>query len=306
MNETGQLPSQGVFLHAVLRHLAQRPEGVRRGDIHEAMPKLVGLTDGQRNDRLASGKPRYHYRSGWGLTMLRAAGYVESPRPGIWTITARGRELLAAHPRGFDDESAKQVIRESQKATPGTGPTDKPTAERLPSLPQPPDERIDAAAGEIEQSVAAELLDRIRQAPPVFFEQLVLDLLHGLGYGASAGDITLLGGVGDGGVDGVIALDRLGLEKIYIQAKRWQGSVGRPDIQAFFGALAGRRARKGVFITTSTFTREAREYGDQISESVVLIDGAMLTRLMIENGVAVTHYRVVRLPRVDQDYFDIP
>ena len=167
----------------------------------------------------------YHYRSGWGLTMLRAAGYVESPRPGIWRITARGRELLAAHPRGFDDESAKQVIRESQKATSGAGPTDEPVAEPPASLPQAPDELIDAAVGEIEQVVAAELLDRIRQAPPAFFEPLVLDLLHRLGYGASAGDIKLLGGAGDGGVDGVIALDRLSFEKVSSTSSTCAGST---------------------------------------------------------------------------------
>ncbi len=153
--------------------------------------------------------------------------------------------------------------------------------------------------------MAAELLDRIAQAPPVFFEDLVLDLLRALGYGASEDDLERVGGAGDGGFDGVISLDRLGFEKVYIQAKRWQGSVGRPEVQAFFGALSGRRARKGVFITTSTFTREAREFGRQIAESVVLIDGARLASLMIEHGVGVTHYRVVRLPRVDTDYFGV-
>lgn len=264
------------------------------------MPKLVGLTDSQRTDRLDSGKPRYHYRSGWGLTMLKAGGYVDSPAPGLWRITSRGRELLAAHPQGFDEDTAKQVIRDSKKLR----PEDPPPEPRLMASTQPPDERIDDAASEVEQAVAQDLLERILQAPPAFFEQLVIDLLHALGYGTGVGDSQRLGGVGDGGVDGVIALDRLGLEKVYVQAKRWQGSVGRPEVQAFFGALAGRRARKGVFITTSSFTREAKEYGEQIAENVVLIDGARLTRLMIENGVGVAHYRVVRLPRVDQDYFE--
>jgi restriction system protein len=132
----------------------------------------------------------------------------------------------------------------------------------------------------------------------------VLDLLHALGYGTSTDDLEHVGASGDGGIDGIISLDKLGFEKIYVQAKRWQSSVGRPEIQSFFGALAGRKARKGVFITTSSFTREAKQYGEQISEVVVLIDGARLTSLMIENGIAVTHYRVLRLPRVDGDYFD--
>lgn len=166
------------------------------------------------------------------------------------------------------------------------------------------EERIDSAVKEIEEAVARELLDRIAQAPPVFFEELVLDLLHKLGYGTSTTDLQRLGGAGDAGIDGVISLDKLGFEKVYIQAKRWQGSIGRPEVQGFFGALAGRRAKKGVFITTSSFTKEARDYGEQVSENVVLIGGARLTSLMIEYGVGVTHYREVRLPRIDGDYFE--
>jgi restriction system protein len=298
------LPSQAVFLHAILRHLAGHPEGDRRQSIHDAMPKLVGLSPAQATDLLASGTPRYRYRSGWGLTMLKRDGYVESPRTGFWRITAKGRDLLARHPEGLDDAIAKHVARDSQGG--GSGPSSREAdADSSGPIPrQAPEERIDDAVREIEQALATELHERILQASPDFFEQLVLDLLHKLGYGTGAEDIRRVGKAGDGGIDGVINLDRLGLEKVYVQAKRWQGSVGRPEIQAFFGALAGRKARKGVFITTSTFTREAREYGEQVSDSVVLIDGPALTRLMIENGVAVTHHRVVRLPRIDQDYFD--
>ena len=229
---------------------------------------------------------------------------VDSPRTGVWRITPRGRERLARHPKGFDDATAKQIVREYHEGKGSPPPPEGPDDPRGPAAPQAPEERIDDAVSEIEQAVADDLLERILEAPPAFFEQLVLELLQKLGYGTGAEDTKRLGRVGDGGIDGVINLDRLGLEKVYIQAKRWQGSVGRPEVQAFFGALAGRRARKGVFITTSTFTREAREYGEQVSESVVLIDGAGLARLMIESGVAVTHHRVIRLPRIDQDYFD--
>lgn len=140
--------------------------------------------------------------------------------------------------------------------------------------------------------------------PPEFFQGLVLDLLHALGYGTSEEDLQGVGAAGDGGIDGIISLDRLGFEKVYVQAKRWQKPVGRPEIQAFFGALAGRRAKKGVFITTSSFTREARDFEGQASENVVLIDGVRLTSLMIDHGVGVTHYRTVRLPKIDGDYFD--
>lgn len=166
-----------------------------------------------------------------------------------------------------------------------------------------PDERIDAAIEEIRGTIAAELLDQILQKSPAFFERLVLDLLHALGYGNSEEDLQRVGAAGDGGIDGIISLDRLGFEKVYVQAKRWQKPVGRPEIQAFFGALAGRRAKKGVFITTSSFTREAREFEGQVAETVVLIDGGRLTGLMIDHGVGVTH-RAVRLPKIDADYFD--
>jgi restriction system protein len=125
-----------------------------------------------------------------------------------------------------------------------------------------------------------------------------------MGYGANEHDLERVGRSGDGGIDGVISLDKLGFERVYVQAKRWQGSVGRPEVQAFYGALAGRRARKGVFMATSSFTREAREFVSQIAESIVLIDGSRLTSLMIEHGVGVAHYRVLQVPKVDEDYFD--
>lgn len=237
--------------------------------------------------------------------MLKAAGYADSAAPGIWRITERGRDLLARYPGGFDEETGRQVIREGRREIQGEDAGSVGAAEvGEAAAQQTPDERIEGALEELRRAVARELLEKIAQAPPAFFEELVLDLLHALGYGASDDDLERVGRAGDGGIDGVISLDKLGLERVCIQAKRWQGSVGRPEVQGFYGALAGRRARKGVFITTSCFTREAREFARQVADSIVLIDGVRLTSLMIEHGVGVTHYRVVRLPRVDEDYFD--
>jgi restriction system protein len=235
--------------------------------------------------------------------MLKAAEYVESPSSGVWRITSRGRELLDSNPQQFSDTTVRSIVKETRKAIPDS-PTEDASEQPTSVMQQAPEERVDSAVKEIEIAVARELLERISQAPPVFFEELVLELLHALGYGASKTDLQRVGGPGDAGIDGVISLDKLGFEKVYIQAKRWQGSVGRPEVQAFFGALAGRRAKKGVFITASSFSREARDFGEQLSESIVLIDGARLTSLMIEYGVGVTHYRVIRLPRVDGDYFE--
>ena len=301
------LPQLPGFFHAILRVLGQNPGGLWRRDIHEPVADMLQLTPEQRAERLPSGAHlRYRHRIGWSLSTLKAAGYIESPSSGTWRITSRGHELLAANPRQLSDAMMRSISKEARTA--GTVETEEEAstsaAQSIAAIQQSPEERIDSAMKEIEEAVARELLDRISQAPPVFFEDLVLDLLHKLGYGTSTTDLQRLGGAGDAGIDGVISLDKLGFEKVYIQAKRWQGSVGRPEVQGFFGALAGRRAKKGVFITTSSFTKEARDYGEQVSENVVLISGARLTSLMIEYGVGVTHYREVRLPRVDGDYFE--
>jgi restriction system protein len=213
--------------------------------------------------------------------------------------------LLSQHPTGFDDETGRQLVKESRaRVLAGSPDWNIPSGGNESAVPLSPDERIDTAVEEIRAVVAADLLDHIFRMPPAFFESLVLDLLHALGYGTSEEDLQHVGAAGDGGIDGIISLDRLGFEKVYVQAKRWQKPVSRPEIQAFFGALAGRRAKKGVFITTSSFTREARDFEGRVAETVVLIDGVRLTNLMIDHGVGVTHYRTLRLPRIDGDYFD--
>jgi len=165
-----------------------------------------------------------------------------------------------------------------------------------------PDERLDGALLELNAAVGAELLELVMNNSPAFFEHLVLELLHAMGYGTSRTDLQRVGGSGDAGIDGIISLDRLGLEKVYVQAKRWQNSVGRPEVQGFYGALAGQRANKGVFITTSTFTAQAVEFANSV-ERIVLVDGAKLTELMIEHGVGVDH-RTLKVPKVDSDYFE--
>ena len=165
-----------------------------------------------------------------------------------------------------------------------------------------PDDQLEDALTELEEWTAEELLETIGKSSPKFFETLVLDLLHAMGYGATRADLQQVGRSGDGGIDGVIALDRLGLEKVFVQAKRWQNSVGREVVQAFYGALAGRRANKGVLITTSTFTQHAVQFAESI-ERIVLIDGSRLAELMIEFGVGVSH-RVVKVPSIDRDYFE--
>ena len=165
-----------------------------------------------------------------------------------------------------------------------------------------PDDRLEAALSELRQTVSAEILESLSQVTPQQFESIVLDLLHRMGYGASRDDLQRVGGVGDAGIDGVISLDRLGLEKVYVQAKRWQGSVGRPEVQAFYGALAGQRANRGVFLTTSTYTQQAIDFAKSV-ERIVLVDGEKLAGLMIEHEVGVT-LRPIKVPKLDSDYFE--
>jgi restriction system protein len=300
MGVESTLPSQAAFHYAVLKHLSQYPSGDARDNIQRALPDILGLTEAQRTERLANLKHlRYRHRGGWAISILHSARYVENPTRGFWCITNRGRELLARFPNGFDDETGRRVIREGREAV---QPAATASGTRT-VLEQTPDERIEAAMQEIRQVVTGELLDRIAQSPPSFFEQLVLDVLHALGYGGSQDDLEHVGHAGDGGIDGVIALDRLGFEKVYVQAKRWQGPVGRPEVQAFYGALAGHHARKGVFITSSAFTREARAFAESLPERIILIDGVRLTSLMIDYAVGVSHYRAIHLPKLDEDYF---
>lgn len=301
------VPLSSAFFQAILSQLAGNSEGVRRRDLYELVADAMTLSPTQRAERLPSlTHLRYRHRIGWSMNLLKNAGLIESPLTGVWRLTASGTALLSAHPNRFSEETTRSIVRDARAAVrqEDQEPSADAVVETEASLQQPPEERIETAVEEVRSAVAAELLERIMQASPTFFETLVLDLLHAVGYGKSSDDLQRVGSSGDGGIDGVISLDKLGFEKVLVQAERWQGSVGRPELQGFFGALAGRRAKKGVFITTSTFTKDAQEFAVQVSDSIVIIDGSRLTELMIDHGVAVSHYRVIHLPRVDGEYFD--
>lgn len=185
-------------------------------------------------------------------------------------------------------------------------------AEQTPSLakvaaestPLTPDEQIREGYTRLQANLATQLLERVRQASPKFFEELVVELLVAMGYGGSHEDASsVVGQSGDEGIDGIIKEDRLGLDTIYIQAKRWRDSIGRPEIQRFAGALQGQRARKGVFLTTSAFTADARTYAGNLQTTIVLIDGAQLAQLMLEFGIGVSQAGLVKLWKLDEDYF---
>ena len=246
-------------------------------------------------------------RVGWATTYLYQTKLIGRPRRAVYRITDRGRAVLAENPARIDLKTLAQF--EELEEFRGKGKRHRHGGDEPPPPPPPedehtPEERIDAAYRESRSALAVELLDRVFEQTPEFFEQLVLDVLHAMEYGGSRDDAAeRLGQSGDEGVDGVIREDRLGLDLIYVQAKHWRNPVGRPEIQKFFGALMGKKATKGVFITTSTFSREAVEYADSVTPRIILIDGKELAELMIDHGVGVSVLRSYNLRRVDLDYF---
>jgi restriction system protein len=302
------VPTYDKFIEPILRYLAGHPNGALARDAHEAAAQTLGLSDADRQELLPSGtQPVYKNRVGWAHDRLKRAGLSSSPRRGYWQLTPRGAEFAASHPPPLSAADVEQLavgfmdVRLRERGDQPIAPLPLPDSSSA-SVTASPDDRLGEAIVELRASVASELLDALKTASPSFFETIVLDLLHKMGYGASRADLQRVGGSGDGGIDGVISLDKLGLEKVYVQAKRWQQTVGRPEVQAFYGALAGQRANKGVFITTSSYTPQALEFGRSV-ERVVLIDGARLAQLMIDHEVGITS-RVVRVPKIDSDYFD--
>ncbi len=298
------IPTYDQFIEPLLRFLAQKHDGVSTAETYNAMANEVSLSEAEREQLLPSRRqPVYQNRIGWAHDRLKRAGLSQSLKRGTWQLTDAGRAFVSEHPSALAEAQVSKIAKVPPDSRLAEGDTEKGPAEPVSPERASPDERIEEALGELNDSLASELLDLIARASPSSFEHLVLDVLHALGYGTSRLDLQHVGGSSDGGIDGVISLDRLGLEKVYVQAKRWQNSVGRPEIQGFFGALAGRRAKKGVFITTSAFTREAREYAAQVSDSIVLVNGSRLAQLMIEYGVGVTH-RPLKIAHIDGDYFD--
>ena len=302
------VPTFDEFIEPLLRFLAEHPEGVRASDAHEAVAAGLGLSSDARAERVPSGvQPLYKNRNGWAHDRLKRAGYSSSPRYGFWKLTPEGVTYAAKNKKLSDAEverlaSVDRTSRLKPKKD-GAGDDAASAAAAAGSDKASPEERIEEAIEELRDSVARDLLENIGRAAPEFFEKLVLELLHKMGYGTSRSDLQRTGGSGDGGIDGIISLDRLGLEKVYIQAKRWKNTVGSPEIQGFMGALQLQGAAKGVFVTTSAFTKEAKQAAAKARGTIVLVDGERLSALMMDNGVGVSH-RALTVPKVDNDYFE--
>lgn len=304
------VPTYDKFIEPLLRYLATKPGEVRASDAHEAAAASLGIAEQDKQELLPSGtQPVYKNRAGWAHDRLKRAGLSRSPRRGYWQLTDDGRKFVAEHRNALSAKDVEQLAigyMDVRLRPPPTGEALAAVAVAQPLAPSAavssPDERLGEALSELRRSVAGELLETLATVSPSFFESIVLDLLHRMGYGASRSDLQRVGGSGDGGIDGIISLDRLGLEKVYVQAKRWQSAVGRPEIQAFYGALAGQRANKGVFITTSGYTAQAIDFARSV-ERIVLVDGPRLAELMIDHEVGVSA-RTIKVAKLDSDYFD--
>lgn len=257
----------------------------------EELSTVFKLTPEERSTLLPSGRQAvFHNRVSWAVSYFRAAGLLRRTGRGRFTIAERGREILARKPNRIDIRLLSQFPEfvefhspRKEAPTPASGGV-SPEGEELD-----PEEKIEAIYQELRRSLAKELIERIQQCSPTFFERLVVDLLVAMGYGGSRKDAgKAIGRSGDDGIDGIIKEDKLGLDAILVQAKRWGNTVGRPVVQAFAGSLEGQRAKKGILITTSQFSQDARDYVNRIEKKIVLIDGSQLADYMIDHGIGVT------------------
>ena len=299
------IPDYQALMLPVLQIAAKGETSVPRAEADIA--EMFALSQQEREQMLPSGKQRIlHNRIHWAKFYLTKAGYLHSPKRGRFIITPAAAALLANPPLKLDTQFLLSVpaFREFYRADQPDEVIDQTATTSAPAAT--PEEVIESAYNAMQSVLRTELLDRILQNGPGFFEGVIVELLVAMGYGGSHRNAAAqLGRSGDGGVDGVINEDVLGLDRVYVQAKRYTpgAAVGRPDVQAFTGSLVGLGATKGVFVTTSTFSAQAIEFAARIPQRVILIDGKRLTELMVEHGVGVRSSRVLEFKRIDEDFF---
>ena len=273
-------------------------------ETNEKIARVFGLTDEEINQYLPSGVAKtFPNRVAWAKSHLKMAGLLENTKRSYFKITETGKRILENNPTAIDLRILK-TISAYQEKTGRAKEEDSSSDIENTQLSATPEETLENSYLKIRKNLAQELLLKIRSCNPSFFEKLVVELLVKMGYGGSIKDAgQSIGRSGDEGIDGIIKEDRLGLDAIYIQAKRWENVVGRPEIQKFIGALAGQGAKKGVFITTSRYTKEARDYQPRNDTKIVLIDGEQLADLMIDFNLAVSTATIFEIKRIDNDYF---
>lgn len=301
-----EIPDYQTLMLPVLKSVADGKEHKFR-EIADSIAKNFGLTEEELGCLLPSGNQSiFDNRVGWAKTYLKKACLIEYKGKGVLKITERGKQVLKDSPQKIDNKFLKQYdeFNEFQNKV---NPKEEKQETETDYKNQTPEELIETAFHDFQKSLAEELLDKIRNVSPSFFEKFVVALLVKMGYGGSIKDAgQAIGRTGDEGIDGIIKEDKLGLDVIYIQAKRWKENnvIGRPEIQKFVGALAGQGAKKGVFITASSFTKEALDYKPMNDTKVILIDGMKLANLMIEYNLGVAQLHCYELKKLDNDYFD--
>ncbi len=289
----------------LLEHVSDGKEHKMR-DVTDKLATKFGVTEEEQKELLPSGAaPVFYNRTAWAKTYLKKAGLIDSPKQGVVVISKRGLDVLKKRPTSIDVRFLKQFTEFIEFQN--TKRDDEHESENSDEQSsQTPEELLETAYQKIRKSLASELINKVVNLSPAFFERLVVELLVKMGYGGSIKDAgKAMGKSGDEGIDGTIKEDKLGLDIIYIQAKRWKPGnvVGRPELQKFVGALAGQGAKKGIFITTSNFTREALDYTPRNETKIVLIDGEQLAQLMIDYNLGCTPQQIYEVKKLDTDYF---
>jgi len=294
------IPDFQTIMLPLLKFLGDEKEHSLRDTI-EHLVNEFSLNEVERKELLPSGQQaRFDNRVSWARTYLKKAGLIESAKEGYFRITKFGLEVLKEDPERIDIKYLEKYpefieFRKRKKEEKG---------EKVEIEDATPEEMIESACQGLRDNLAIELLQNVKNCSPAFFERLVIDLLIKMGYGGTRKDAgQAIGKSGDEGIDGIIKEDRLGLDVLYIQAKRWGNPVSRPEIQKFVGALQGQKAKKGIFITTSIFTHEAEDYVNKIENKIILIDGDMLEKLMIDHNIGVSSLSSYEIKRMEMDYF---
>lgn len=302
------IPDFQTIMLPLLQILNDGKEHARR-EIIDSLSEGFGLTDAERKEMLSSGRQSvFDNRVAWSLTHLKMAKLLENTQRGVVRITSRGQEILKNPPPRITKQILMQFSEYAEKRNfylSKIRDKKEPDTNHDQDDAITPEEQIENAYEHLRGNLIAEIITQLKESSPIFFEKVVVEVLVAMGYGGSRKDAgEAVGMSGDEGIDGIIKEDRLGLDIIYIQAKKWENTISRPEIQKFAGALQGKRARKGIFITTSDFSKSAQEYASSIENKIILIDGNHLAQLMIDYNVGVAAAATYELKRIDYDYFE--
>lgn len=297
------IPDYQTCMLPLLKFYADGQEHANRESI-DTLAADFHLTDEERRQMLPSGvQGLFDNRVNWARTFMKKAGLIEPTKRGVHQITKRGNDVLKKNPARIDVSYLNQ-FQEFKDFRAIRHTKEEEETPELDLNSKTPEESLEGAYQKLRGDLAAELLQRLKTCSPTFFERLVVEVIVKMGYGGTRKDAgKAVGRSGDGGIDGIIKEDKLGLDAIYIQAKRWESTVGRPEIQKFIGALAQQRAKKGLFITTSAFSADAEDCVSRIEAKVVLIDGEDLAQLMIDHNVGVSTVGTYEIKKIDSDYF---